>query len=248
MNRKILSFLFLAGLVSVSFFACKKKTDTPLPNDSGSAYYPLRVGKFIIYNVDSTIWNDFDCSKVVHSYQMRYDFVDTFLDNSGNKSYRVETSIRTADTLPWNPSNVFYATIAGNQIQTVESNLRFIKLVLPVTEGTSWNGNSMIQTNDQDLGYFSGWNYTYANVGKPYIRDTFNFDNTVTVNEADMATNDPETMPTAYADKTYSQEVYEYNVGLVYKELTHWTYNYNPGGSTNCRKGYSVIMRAISNN
>ena len=45
--------------------------------------------------------------------------------------------------------------------------------------------------------------------------------------------------------RTYAKEVYAYNVGMIYKEWTHWTYKPN---HAQCVNGYSVIMRAIDYN
>lgn len=247
MNKKLLPLAFVAGLFALSFFSsCKKETNNNNPNgDSVAAYTPMRIGKFITYSVDSTIWNDFDCSKVIRHYQMRYSFADTFSDNSGRLSYRVETAIRTQDTMPWTSGIVLYYTPTASTLESVESNLRYIKLASPLANGTVWNGNSMILTNDADLGYFANWNYTYANVGMPYDQDSIYFDRTVTVNEVDEQTNDPESLPGAYADRTFSKEVYQYNLGLVYREMTHWIYDPNVNS---CRKGYSVVMRTIDHN
>jgi hypothetical protein len=246
MFKKLLPLAVIAGLCSISFFSsCKKETDTNYSNDSVAAYYPMRIGKFITYSVDSTVWNDFDCSKIVRHYQMRYTFADTFSDASGRLSYRVETAIRTQDTVPWNSGMVLYYTPTASSLESVEANLRYIKLASPLANGTTWDGNSMISTNDADLGYFGNWSYTYANVGAPYDQDSIYFDHTVTVNEVNETTNDPETLPAAYADRTFSKEVYQYNLGMVYREMTHWIYDPNV---SSCRKGASVVMRAIDHN
>lgn len=93
--------------------------------------------------------------------------------------------------------------------------------------------------------FIAGWNYNYTDYKKSFNQDGVSFDNTVTVNEVDETQNDPETQPTAYAYRTYSKEVYAYNVGLVYRAWTHWVYD---PGVKNCRSGSSVIMKAIDHN
>ena len=50
-----LSILACAILILVS---CKK--DDPVKIDVGHSYFPVEIGSWIIYDVDSTVWNDFD--------------------------------------------------------------------------------------------------------------------------------------------------------------------------------------------
>ena len=45
--------------------------------------------------------------------------------------------------------------------------------------------------------------------------------------------------------RTFAKEVYAYNVGMIYKEWTHYTWNAN---DASCWNGYSVIMKAIDYN
>jgi hypothetical protein len=50
--------------------------------------------------------------------------------------------------------------------------------------------------------------------------------------------------------RTYAKEVYAYNVGMIYKEWTHYTYNANnfEGLSDSCWNGYRVTMTAVDYN
>ena len=75
---------------------------------------------------------------------------------------------------------------------------------------------------------------------KPYNNGRINFENTISVNEIA----DSVSYPLPGAHKTFSREVYAYDVGMIYREFTHWTND--PGNP--CRKGFSVMMRAIDHN
>jgi hypothetical protein len=117
------------------------------------------------------------------------------------------------------------------------------KLIFPVRNGATWFGNRAVDTTDPNLRQFSGWVYRYSNFQQPYNNGRLNFDYTVTVTAVNDSLNNPETMPTAYAERNFMREVYAYEVGIVYREYTYWTYD--PGNGANaCRKGFSVIMRA----
>jgi hypothetical protein len=55
-------FLILSLPVFLSLQFCKKQTDqfslTPL-----SAYYPTQVGKYIVYQMDSTVFTNFETTR-----------------------------------------------------------------------------------------------------------------------------------------------------------------------------------------
>jgi hypothetical protein len=245
MNRKFLPLLILAAFISVALFSCRKETDNRYTGDVNKAYFPLDFGRYVVYDVDSTLWDDFLQVRSLHRYQMMYTVADTFRDNENRLSYRMDVRIRNADTLPWKTHRVIYVTPTDTRLELVEGNVRYIKQVYPIADNIEWQGNSMIPTGDQDFQYLFNWIYKYSGYTKPYNNGRILFDNTVKVSHVDEVQNDPELMPTAYAYKTFSEEVYAFNVGMVYREMTHWIYDPT---QVHFRKGYSVTMRAVDHN
>lgn len=245
MNKKFLPVLLLAALFSMVAASCKKETERRYGPDKTVGYYPLSIGRYVVYDVDSTLWDDFTQVKSLHKYQMRYTIADTFRDNAGRLSYRMDVHIRKTDSAAWKTHRVINVTPTETTLEYTEDNLRFIKLIFPVYEHMEWKGNSLIPAGDQDYQYFQDWNYQYTNYAQPFNNGKAYFDNTVTVNEVDEKLNDPETMPDSYAFQTYGKEVYAFDVGMVYREMTHWVYDPT---YVKFRRGYSVIMRAVSYN
>lgn len=246
MNRKFLLVGVLAIAISSFISSCRKQTvDNSIVETK--TYFPLELGKYVDYSVDSTIWNSFDCSVTHSHWLLRYTIADTFSDDSMRRSYRVEIRQRRADSSSWHTQGNILVTPTETSIEYTQSNLKFIKLTFPVIDGLYWNGNSYIVTNDQDYSYFSNWVYSYANVGQPYNTSLENFDNTVTVNQANESLNTADG-PGSYSYKTYAKEVYAKNVGMVYRELTHWVQQPDSSGINSCQNGYSVIMRAMDHN
>ncbi len=248
MTKRALPFLFFIAIVAL-VASCKKETE---PNDryyneATRGYYPLQIGRYVVYDVDSTIWSDFDCTKRTRHLNMRYTVADTFTDNAGRLSYRIDVHQRVPDTGVWTVSNVFYATPTTGGLEVVMNNLRQEKLIFPVDNGLTWHGNRAIDTNVDANKFFGGWLYQYSNYLQPYNTGFAMFDRTVTVNEINDSLNNPEALPNAYAERTFAREVYGYDVGMVYREWTRWTYD--PGTAANaCRKGFSVVMRAMDHN
>lgn len=242
MRQLILAFL-LSGLCLTS---CKKEQGTTTATGYAD-YFPLKAGHSVTYAVDSTVWDDFDCSTRRDTVWMRYTVADSFTDAEGRVSYPINIDQRAADTLPWSPQRTIYATSTGQRLEVVDGNLRFIKLIFPVVEGSTWNGNAHINTTEQELQYFDGWEYSYASVGQSFNTGYKTYDNTLSVPAVDDSQNNPDdpTLVEAYAYRTLSREVYAKDAGLVFREMTRWIYD---PGVKKCRRGLSITMRAVENN
>lgn len=214
----ILSLFLLLGLQR-----CTREIETPAIT-TASAYYPVQTGKYIVYRLDSTVYTNYGTVKEVRNYQVKDVVEEEITDNLGRRSYRIRRLIR--DSLghqPWADNATFMVTPLQNSIEVVENNLRFIKLVSPVKEWYSWKGNAYIDAAGA-LNYLAFWDYTYADVGQPFSKDGLDMENTLTVNQEDYATGDPVASPNNIAAKIFSQEVYAKDIGLVYKDFTHWQY------------------------
>ena len=247
MKNKLLPASFIAILFLVVISSCTKKKDLYF-GDYSKNYFPLNFGKYIVYDVDSIYWDDVYDVRSLHHSQMRWTVSDTFRDEQFRLSYRINTDIRPNDTLPWVAHRVIYVTPTETTLEYTEENARFIKMIFPVNNGGTWQGNRLMRTDlDKDLAYFDGWNYYYDKFSEPFSNGFAYFDNTVTVNAVNDTVSNPELVPTQYAEKTFAKEVYAQGVGMVYREVTRWTYD--PGATaTPFRQGYSVIMKALDHN
>ena len=120
-------YLLGSCLLLLLFTSCKKENFN-YTSDSINDYFPLQIGKYITYNLDSTVFINFGQNMVVNHYQAQ-DVVDAKItDNLGRPSYRIIHYLRNDSTQPWIPNNVFIATATRNTIEYVENNLRFLKL------------------------------------------------------------------------------------------------------------------------
>ena len=239
MNRSLLRVSFLAVLLSVAFFSCKKSKNSS--GNDGRSYFPLQIGKYVTYKVDSTIWIDSLCKQVNTTYQMRYAIADTFRDNMNRLSYVINVyEMQNKPSAPMNLQSTIEVTSTPSDLEYVQAQLRFIKLIFPITDGGAWSGNNLVATGDSDYTYFNNWNYNYQNYQQSFNNGLANFSNTVSV----LEDND-----SSATSRTYYKEVYANNVGMVYREMTHWTFKrIDDTTVAKCKSGYSVIMRAIDHN
>lgn len=249
MTKKILSILLLVAICITAFVSCRKTTNSKI--DGSLNYFPLIPGKSVTYAVDSIYFNDTDCTKREVKTQQKYVITDTFTDKKKRASYILNVFSRPYEGADWHPINVIYVTPTAEGLLYAQDNAQYIKMVFPVANGLTWKGNKNIETNDSMFSYLNGWNYTYQNLYTSYNTGYINFNNTVTVMEDDESVNYPGFDSIVHAYRTYAKEVYAFNVGMVYKEWTHWTYRpYGPGRphSNECVNGYTVVMRAIDHN
>ena len=228
---------------------CKKQD-----NFSSSAlidYYPLQTGKYITYELDSTVFINFGQRDTVITYQVR-DVVDSQItDNIGRLAYRIIRYIRDNSAESWTPNNTFMVVPTENTIEFVENNLRFQKLKLPIRDGFSWKGNSFIDTYslNSDLKYLDDWDYTYDSVNVPLSIGSLNFDNTIKVAQRDeFLGQDPSDPATQYAERNYGVEKYAKSVGLIYKEFIHWEYQGAQPSKPAYYLGYGIKLTIIDHN
>ncbi len=246
MTKKIYTFLLLAVVCTASFISCKKHTDDN--TDATRNYFPLTFGRSVTFAVDSIYYNEATCTQYRVRSQMKYVVTDTFTDrkNFKNKlSYILDVFSRPYEGGIWKPVNVIILNPTETGLNWTQDNVKFVKLMFPIEEGFSWKGNENAPVNDADFAFLKDWNYQYRDYHKSYNTGYVNFDNTVTVLENDESVNYPSVDSMVDAHRTFSKAVYAYNVGLVYRELTHWTYK---GNNSQCVNGYSVVMQAIDYN
>lgn len=223
----------LGSCLIILLFASCKKDDVNFANESINDYYPLQVGNYITYNLDSTVTVNFGQGAVafaVNHYQAM-DVVDApITDNIGRPGFRIIRYLRTDSSQPWSPNDVFMAIPTKNSIEYVEDNLRFLKLMMPIKQNFSWKGNSYLPTNPylsysfSNADFMDGWDYIYDSIGVPLTINAVTIDSTLKVAEMDYQDNDPTLQPDGYAERTYSVEKYGKGIGLIYKEFIHWEY------------------------
>lgn len=254
--RKYITAISIGVLaLSTALTSCKKESEDLSGLATGEGYYPLEIGKYVLYNVDSTYWDDFLESEIIYTSQVRYQTADTFTNAAGELSYKIDVFQRKQTTDSFELREVFYVTKTNNSIEVNQKNLTFIKLIFPVADGKTWDGNAKIPLFDQNYTKEyndANWLYSYNRVDQPFDPGNNYYEHTVTVDHIDYQLNDPDVMPDALGIRNFSQEVYALNVGMIYRERIYWEYQpkapNGQGGGSGFRKGYGVRMRAIDNN
>ncbi len=148
------------------FFSCRKKSPEA-PPDLGYGYYPTTLGKFVVYDIDSTIYDDFKHDTVYYKYRIKEKFEANFTDNEGRPTIRLVrymkwyNPLKPYDSIPWTLKDVWAANKTNASVQVVEENVRLTKLSFPVKANVQWNGNAFNTIGE--------WDYEYAYVNNPEI-------------------------------------------------------------------------------
>lgn len=203
MNTKLQLSVLLLLFLAVS---CKK--DEALPEDAGYSYFPNETGHFCIYEVDSTVYDDFNHDTDYYRYQVKEIIESYFTDNEGREAMRMERYKRPYidtipyDQLPWTISRVWTFVRTNSVAEKVEENQRFLRLTFVPREGKKWDGNAFNTIGE--------WQYEYESVDMPYSINSFAFDSTLKVVQKDE---------TNFIQRRLYTERYARHVGMIEKNV-----------------------------
>lgn len=179
------------------FFSCQKETENL---DIGYSYYVAEPGYYLTYEVDSIYFDDFSGTSDTNYFWIKEFMESSFIDNEGRQAYRIERWYKYNDTLPWLLKNVWYSVKTDKNIERVEENIRYIKLIFPVKNNAKWDGNALNNLDYQE--------YKYTNTHRPFNISNFAFDSTVKVLQDSFVN---------LKYNHYKYEIYAKNVGLIKK-------------------------------
>lgn len=240
--------LFFTAFCIYIFSSCTKK-DVLSSSIKAENYYPVSNGKVWIYRLDSTNIPSFGTSLVISSYHLKDSVGSLFTDNAGRDSWVVYRFITdTLEQYPWQSLSSYYITPTASDVEVVEdNNLRFIKLVTPVSEGKTWPGNSYIDTRSPNtpFQYLDGWNYVYKNVDSSYTTLAGVIDSSITILQHDETSPEGPFDPQFFQQRDYSVEVYANGVGLIYKNFLHWVWQPTPEPAHYADGSYGIILNLI---
>lgn len=208
-------------LVISLLWGCSGKAEMT-PAGTVADYLPLQAGRSVTYRLDSTLYPTQGTSTQMRSHVVRDRWVGEVRDQQGRRAWRIVRAFRNPiDTTRWTDRDQFLAIPSENTLEWMEDNLRTIRLVDPVREGYSWEGNRFINTvTDPARQYLDGWNFTYRDAGKPWRLGDRNFAETLTVLQQDERIGNPNDR-SRFSSINVAREVYAKGIGLIYREVRH---------------------------
>ena len=214
---RLAPFLLLFTLIHA---ACgDRQIAVPKPqNAEHYAYFPLQIGKYVVYAVDSVVYDFASGGGTVQdssSTLVREVITNTLLDNTGQLLYQIERSERPDAAAPWVLQSITTAARTGNQAIRTENNYRFLKLIFPMDKRSEWDGNRWIDQNreieiaGERMRPFINWQYEVDSIDIPALIGAFAFESVLVVTEAD---------DNNVIERRFSRVKYAKHVGLVWRE------------------------------
>ena len=189
--------------------SCKHNNDS-IPELTGKEYFPTDSGRYWIYNVHEIKYN----SDTTDTTYQRKDIIFNTFEYQNTTIYELYRYYKPNNFIAWpfQPDSVWSFTTDQNQIILKESNVEFIRLDFPLSNGKTWNGNAKNTALRDD--------YTVSNFKKSCAIGTFYFPETVDVIEEHSLN---------LVNKDYRNRIYAKNIGVVYKKYEQFNFKTDAG-------------------
>lgn len=114
--------------------------------ENSEAYFPLSLGRYIEYQVDSIVFDDAPGGnrQDTITFQLREEIVTYTLSVLGDTIYYIHRFRRDQPGSPWLLKDVWTAHYEENNVLRTEENLIFRKMTFPVYEDLRWIATSYI--------------------------------------------------------------------------------------------------------
>lgn len=198
----------------VMLASCSESTFEEGNNDRGYDYQPLALGSEWVYQIDSTMYAD-EGATVYESSGFLKEALTATIDED---HYVLTQSYRKDSDAPWVITDVHSVQLTSDQFYRTEFNRRFAKLVFPVRDGRSWDGNASFDDRVEVdvfgslLRIYEGWDYDMTAVdGAVTVLDK-TYDDVIEVLHIDREDN---------ITRSYSKEQYARGVGMISSSHTY---------------------------
>lgn len=203
-KEKKYSFFSIACLFILMMIGCEQQTAEPV--EMGYFFYPDTPGHWVVYDVDSVVYDDFTGEMYTYQYQVKELVESTFTDGEGKPGLRLERYWRHDQADSWVVSNIWQARRLTTRLEKTEENISYIKLTFPVKKNATWDGNAY--NSSEPL------TYRFTEVYNPLQLNGFSFDTTATVLQKQLYT---------LISEDFQQEIFAKDVGMIYKKYVKLT-------------------------
>jgi len=215
-------FLIYRSVIIIAVFAlifssCQEDRVNDLDESLfGYQYFPLEIGKYWIYKVDSLIIDDVGQTVIQTSTFIKEEIASSYENEVGDMEYRIERSQSETRDGEYVITDAWKAEISATYAAKTEENLRFIKMVVPIDKDIDWRGNhfdELIRTDiaGERIWVYKDWgNYKVEANGIEFVVNEITYQDVVVIVQADFESD---------IERRYSKEYYAPDIGLIKKEM-----------------------------
>ncbi len=207
----------LAAFLAISIFtSCEDQSIMLAPTDFGYEYYPVEIGNFWIYQMDSVTVMSGGQVKLETSSYIKEEITGSFINLEGDTSHVLTISKSPDLNGSFNLTDTYTIEKTGSRVTRNEENLRFIKLFFPITEGDELDANLFdhrikVNIGQQEIEPYLEWQFK---VLQEKVDRTFNnvlYEDLAYIQQAEYNTD---------LDIREAYEYYAPEIGLVRREHT----------------------------
>lgn len=150
MNKFNLYYVLIVGFaIIVSISSCNNEVETIDTNNFGYEFYPLSTGKTWVYTSDSVvIYNGGSLRDTFHSF-IKEVVGESFLDANGDTLYHLHRYFKRNESDEWQRTNTWTSSKDKSRVIRTEENIKFIKMVFPVSGGLRFDANAFVDKNQK---------------------------------------------------------------------------------------------------
>lgn len=189
----------MLALMLLGVPACKKQ-DKSNSIDFHFDYFPMTEGRFVIYDATEIYHDDASGIHDTSHFLLKTLVGQNYVDNAGRVGRELLRFKSFDNGLTWQTTDVWSQFVTDYRAELVEENKKLVKLVFVPSADKEWDVNVFNVSMPQ--------NAFYSSIHDTYNVNTFTFDSTLTVVQADFF---------SLVDLQNQKEVYAKNVGLIQK-------------------------------
>jgi hypothetical protein len=205
----------------VAMIGCGDDPVDPPGVDNSGEYFPLIVGHYVEYQVDSIVLDDAPDgnTKDTISFQLREETTSYQLSVQGDTIYYIHRSRREQPGQDWILKDVWTTNKDENNVLRTEENLSFRKMTLPLYKGLKWiatsyiNPNTLVLVGTENMELYDYWEAEVLAIEVADSVGTFHFPMGQVMHVRQTDTDDD-------LMKRYVHETYVRNIGLAFRTDT----------------------------
>jgi len=228
---------WLILVLTIFLLSCSKDDEEIVEPYYGYDYAGLEVGKYVIYDVDSFFYDDFNGLIDSSFYQIKEEVDAKIVDLEGDEAFKIIRYRKESDTTGWVLIDVWTSKFSTTNFQKVEENVRYLKLIFPIYVNATWNGNAL-NHGGNPMGSDGKANYKYTSVDQSETIGGHALSSVLTVLQFEEVN--------LIEEKVY-EEKYAKGIGMVYKKTIDLTNEYNTStGLFERSLGFDITMTLSS--